>query len=346
MGQLIRLSQIKSNLEEYSNFEQQLIGMFGDSNIETFSVNQNQKTIFLNKPYVVGKNSILVFLNGQIKQRDSNTGYVELNEKTIYFINPLNYNDKVTIIHNRLNKFSNLMYTPIIPYNIHRHTYFITNDQKIYDAPFEFSKGDFKLKVYLNGLLLKASIDYLELDNKIEVITNMPVDSTLTLEVCEDKDNNYVPIRKLVKITNENLNQLIYTLDEEYKMSKNILKIYRNGILLRKGTHNDYEEIDRNSFKLNYSLKINDYLEIELIKFKNEIFNIIRDEHLVKDPSELEFKTQVPYILGESNLRIYLNGILLRNGEDEDYIELDINSFRLNRHCNIDDILEYEIIYY
>jgi hypothetical protein len=57
------------------------------------------------------------------------------------------------------------------------------------------------------------------------------------------------------------------------------------------------------------------------------------------------FTTVVPYDKGESNLRVYLNGVLLREGTNEDYSELSDTSFKLNFGLlPVDSIVEYEII--
>jgi hypothetical protein len=59
----------------------------------------------------------------------------------------------------------------------------------------------------------------------------------------------------------------------------------------------------------------------------------------------LTFDTIVPYTIGESNLRVYMNGMLMREGKDEDYTEVNSTSFKLNYdNLSIGSVVEYEII--
>jgi len=73
--QQIRLGQIKANLEGFMDFEQQLIAMFGDDNTERYLATENQQNFTLRKSYVVGKNSIKVFVNGILQNPEATDGY-------------------------------------------------------------------------------------------------------------------------------------------------------------------------------------------------------------------------------------------------------------------------------
>lgn len=352
--QLIRLSQIKSNLPEFIDFEQQLIAMFGDDDLERFIAKENQQTFTLSQSFPVGKNSLKVFVNGILQVEGPRDGFIEINPRTISFTEPLYKDDLVVVFHNRLKKYSQDMgKTRVAPYDIIRKTYFITSEnynQVVFEAPDFFQPGHNQIKVYANGVLLSLgeNLDYIENSTTtIKLSKQWPINTTITLEVIKGGLSIYKSHRFDFAILDSSQGkERTLVLPQNYKVGANNLKVYLNGVLLRKGASNDYEEINSNTLRFNYDLLKNSKIIAEVIHFAVDVFTILRKEIIINDDNKdkLNFVTERPYIMGESNLRVYLNGILLREGQDEDYVEVNENEFKFNNENEIGSVIEYEII--
>jgi hypothetical protein len=337
--QLIRLSQIKANLDGFLDFEQQLIAMFGDDSTERYVAIENQSIFTLQKPYILGKNSIKVFVNGILQNPGAENGYIEINQKMISFTEPLYQGDVVVILRQANTYYATLMgQTRAKGYNIYRITYFITEQNQysfIFDTPMAYQPGLNQLKLYANGMLLScgASFDYTELsENQFKLTSALDIGTTLTVEVITGGLNIYKCMRYPIFIDQAKSIQRTFLLADTYKMGANTLKLYLNGILLRSGSDNDYVEINTSTFQMNYNLNIGDILEAEITQFTIDVFTIRRVplEITEANKANMTFTTVVPYTLGESNLRVYLNGILLRAGINEDYVEVNETSFKMN----------------
>jgi len=279
---------------------------------------------------------------------------IEVNPKMIAFTEPLYEGDSVVIVRNCTNSFVLSMgQSRAKAYNIYRETYFITEQNQysfIYPTPFRYQPGLNQLKLYANGILLAcgASFDYLEIgEEEFKLVHPLPIGTTLTVEVISGGLGIYQCIRYPIFIDSAKSTQRIFSLVDPYKIGSNTLKVYLDGVLLRAGSSEDYIESTEYGFTMNYDLPIGSILEAEITTFTIDIFNIRRvaTEITQLNKTNMIFTTIVPYTMGESNLRIYANGILLREGINEDYIEVDTNHFKMNgTEIAIGTIIEYEII--
>lgn len=352
--QLIRLSQIRANLEGFMDFEQQLISMFGDEDTERFIAKPNQQTFILGKEYGVGKDAIKVFVNGILQIPGITNGYIEINSKMISFTEPLVENDVVIIVHNTFNRYSNLMGKDRVKaYDIFRQTYFINDsnvNQTIFNSPARYQRGLNQIKVYANGLLLVcgAGFDYVECsENEIQLMKPLKVGTTLTIEVITGGLRVFCCERYPYFIDSSKETQTEFVLPSNYRIGSNQLKVYLNGQLLRAGKTDDYLEASSNTVKFNYNLPIGSTLEFEITTFTVDVFTIVRKGIIVTDSMLVRPKitTITPYVMGETNLRVYLNGILLREGLTEDYTEIDETHFQIYfSNLKAGNVIEYEII--
>ena len=352
--QQIRLSQIKADLNGFMDFEQQLIAIFGDSYVRKYIAYADQIVFDLDKEYATGKHALRVFVNGVIQYEGEPNGWEEINNNTIRFLQPLKANDIVVIVYNTLPWYSNEMarYRISSIFNIFRNNNFITDtnlDQIIFDAPVSYVQGINQLSVYANGIHLMngASFDYVELsDNKIRMNRTYRKGTNIMWEVMVGGMDVFTRDIYSYIITSQNLNQTEFLLPKSYVPGTNTVKVYRNGVLLRKGAENDYVETDIQTITLNYTVPINNVITFEIITFNLEVLRIVREYRIINasNQSDIIFETP-PYIMGEKMLRVYLNGIMLDEDVNVDYTELTPTSFRYNKSpLGIDNVIEYEVI--
>lgn len=94
--QRIRLSQIKSQTVNYQDFDEQVVGM-GVPFYQEWVATEGQTDFILDTNYKMGIKSIKVFLNGVYQDEGVNASYIEVDEKTIRFNDPLYLNDWVMV---------------------------------------------------------------------------------------------------------------------------------------------------------------------------------------------------------------------------------------------------------
>lgn len=94
--QRIRLGQIKSQTVNYKDFDEQVVGMSVPFYQEWLAT-EGQTDFIVDTNYKMGINSIKVFLNGVYQDQGINASYIEVDEKTIRFNEPLYQNDWVMV---------------------------------------------------------------------------------------------------------------------------------------------------------------------------------------------------------------------------------------------------------
>lgn len=216
----------------------------------------------------------------------------------------------------------------------------ITDTTTVFDIPQSYIVGANELEIFLNGILLNQN-EYIELDsNHVQLLNTPPLNSSLLLQVTKGTGIifNRIISGDIIKNNNE------ITLAYNYVMYFNNLKVYLNGTLLRRGINDDYLETDINKITMNYALLPDDILTYEITNFNINAFDIFREEIIIDVNFNDTITTTNPYKMGEYNLKVYVNGLLMRLGLDEDYIELDNNNFKMNYSLPAGSIIFYEII--
>ena len=213
----------------------------------------------------------------------------------------------------------------------------ITNSDVVFDIPQGYVVGANELEIYLNGIMLNQN-EYIELDSfHVQLLNIPPIGSNLLLQVT--KGSGIIFNKIISGDFTQNGNEI--TLAHNYVVDSNNLKVFLNGILLRKGILNDYIENTANTITMNYSIGSN-VLTYEILDFNINAFEIMQEEITVNNTGIIT--TIIPFKKDEYNLKIYLNGLLMRVGINEDYVELDNNTFQFNYPLINGNILFYEII--
>jgi hypothetical protein len=125
--------------------------------------------------------------------------------------------------------------------------------QRVFALSKTYQMGTRQLEVYLNGLRMRQDDDYIESDEQsIEFLYDL-----------EQDDDVLLMVRAVINsgLHEEHVatqDQTIFTLQNPYGIGQNILQIFRNGSLQRKGR--DYREIDEYTVEFVYPLQVDDYL--------------------------------------------------------------------------------------
>jgi hypothetical protein len=355
--QKIKLRQIDSPLDSYVDFEQQMIAMLGEERIERFTATEGQQTFTLDQEYAIGQNSLKVFVNGILQKPDNENGYMEINSQMIQFTEPLFKDDLVIVVHNvAKSKAYEMALERVKAYNVERTTYFIddtNNTQLEFETPVRYNTGERHLKIYVNGILLSVgtNFDYVETsENTFTLNESLTTGDTLTVEVISGGKLAYSCYRYPYYIDSNKEGKTTFTLPRTYYVGDNNLKVYLDGVLLREGEGEDYVEVNSNTVEMNYAPSLGSTLEFENTSFAVDIFDIIRKDELISSTNsnldKVTFNTSQEYPMGEFLLRVYLNGVLLREGAGEDYTEVDNTTFQMNYALSEGDIIEYEIVTY
>lgn len=205
--------------------------------------------------------------------------------------------------------------------------------------------GNNSLEVYVNGRLQKINDDYIEVD-EYNVSFTYPLN-----------DGDYVLFKAngIAKINSPIHEEIIYkggaktfNLSYAYNIGDNSLSVYHEGLRLNVGT--DYEEVDNYTVKLLKTLSVED-----LLVFRRETHmaaNLTLDDgsHTTQETWKIRktieldeqriIEFEKSYIPGSHVLQVFENGILLTEGQNEDYIEKSSNSIELNYLADAGDQID------
>lgn len=141
----------------------------------------------------------------------------------------------------------------------------------------------------------------------------------------------------------KNQTNLIFTTSSNF--ISNSTRIYRDGLRLRPGINNDYVEMGSNQIIMTSPPHEDDSLSIDyklMSGTTNDKFN--EDLSGIKDESNLIFTTLNNFVSGTT--KVYRDGLRLRPGINNDYVEWGANEIKMNAAPFEDDTLtiDYEYI--
>lgn len=122
-------------------------------------------------------------------------------------------------------------------------------------------------------------------------------------------------------------NQTIFTAQKPYGLGTDNLQVLLNGLLMMKDV--DYKEIDDRTIEFLSPLEEDDYVLMCVIN-KNEKDVKAVVENIVIDKTTRIVKLNYAYQPGIDTIKVYLNGVLMNSGFEEDYIEIDSNTIKFN----------------
>ena len=161
---LIHPSQIQPTKEGYDNLQDQIeFGRFNSvmtgaapSLYEEFVSAEGQRDFTLTAgQYVVGDNSLQIYVNGQLMRVGADNDYIEIDNKSIQFTFGL-YEEDVVVFRVNGGKSGPSLY----------ETYIATDGQINFSLASSYSTGNNSLVIYINGAYQTLGIDYEEVDSK------------------------------------------------------------------------------------------------------------------------------------------------------------------------------------
>lgn len=160
---LIHPSQIQPTKDGYDNLEDQIeFGRFNSvmtgaapALYQEFSSMEGQRSFRLSSgDFIVGDNSLMVFVNGQLMRKGADNDYLEVDNKEIEFLFGLEEGDVVVL---RVNggKSGPSLYEELM----------IKEKRNSVHLGTSYTVGNHSLTVYVNGAYQTVDIDYLEVDS-------------------------------------------------------------------------------------------------------------------------------------------------------------------------------------
>lgn len=122
--------------------------------------------------------------------------------------------------------------------------------------------------------------------------------------------------------------QSVFTLSNEYVPNADNLRVYKNGLLMRRGASNDYVETDKNTVTFNYTLEAGDDLSFIIGNPLNNFFGQI--DTFTATASQTIFDLSFTYKPGNLEIDVFKNGLLMVAGSLNDYVETDSDTITFN----------------
>jgi len=168
--QKIRLSQVGSrNQSKFNNLGDEILSMSVPA-YEEFNITNHQTELNLTNRYVLGNNSLKVFVNGIYQEIGEQNSYVEVNEHTIRFNSSLEPGDWVMIRIEGAGSATTLA----DHIHINREPLYgaVNGSNRTFTLKYEPRKGT--EMVYKNGVLQSPGGEDYVIDGKIIVFNEAP----------------------------------------------------------------------------------------------------------------------------------------------------------------------------
>lgn len=185
-----------------------------------------------------------------------------------------------------------------------------------------YRMGTRQLEIYLNGMRMIQDDDYKEIDDHtIEFLFPLDKDDLVLFQVRAVINSGlHVEFTAL-------LGQTIFTLPQPYGINQNILQVFRNGNLLRKGR--DYKEINELTVEFNYPLEESDYITFHQAGATDPIAGTIMESEIGRVKINLGYTTMSLHDVAQT--------------QQTDYRDMYIDTFITDK--NIDPVLSYPYLY-
>lgn len=197
-----------------------------------------------------------------------------------------------------------------------------TENQRIFSLGKTYRMGTHQLEVYLDGLRMIENDDYIEKDDH-------------TVEFLFDVEEESFLLFMVRAVVNSGLHeefiatkdQTIFTLTSQYALHQNLLQVFRNGNLLRKGI--DYRELNDVTIEFMYPLQEKDFITFHQAGASDPVSSTLLETEIGRMKVNHGYTT---LLLQEST-----------NATLTDYVDMYLDSFIT--HDNIDVQKSYDYKY-
>lgn len=214
-----------------------------------------------------------------------------------------------------------------------REDYIVEGNDVIFNLHNRYIADNQHLRVYRNGELLIPNDDYVEnSDTSIKMNYELQPGVILTF-MCNSMSNVLSPIHEEIISTD---NQLEFKLKNTYIVGNNSLSIYVNGLRLECGK--DYAETDKETITLNTAFPTGTKLIFRQIANSSMKVEYNNNDYIQKTWKEninavagqTVIELNNTFIPGTGMIMVTLNGLLLWDGIEEDYIETNEKTLTFN----------------
>jgi len=188
-----------------------------------------------------------------------------------------------------------------------------------------YQPGNKSLKVFKNGVLQRLALDYIELSETIIKFLTALEENDLVTCVSDGRTNINSPIHEEYEYLDDSVFRLAY----RYNTGDNGLSVYLNGIRLSAGR--EYTEVDDYTVQITKTMIPGDLVvfrrethmaaEVELIDGSEFSQTTWSQRFNVINPLNRVFNLANAYVPGSKTLQVFVGGLLMLAGEDNDYME-------------------------
>lgn len=223
-------------------------------------------------------------------------------------------------------------------------THTSTDGQTTFNLGSQYAVGSNKLKVHIDGVLQNVGIDYTEASTtSVELTVPLEAGQIVTFEQDHILETTS-PIHE-TKIYDGNK---VFEVSP-YRIGDHSLSVYLRGLRLTVG--DDYEEVDNTHIKLLDSVSI---VSGEKVIFRRETHmagkvyyhdNVVAHEtwtqkYNVDVTGITELKLDKPYLPNTGMLYVYINGLMMDEGNTDDYIEADQSTIQFVNELEVGDLVK------
>ncbi|AOQ24729.1 hypothetical protein MTAT_04720 [Moorella thermoacetica] len=140
--------------------------------------------------------------------------------------------------------------------------------------------------------------------------------------------------------------QRVFNLTNSYVAGSRKLKVFINSILAHEGPDSDYIETDNHTVTFNYDLVEGDVVDFWMPQGGAVIASTVASgaylyEEYIATAGQTVFKLAGIYPVGNHSLQVFLNGLLQRPGQDNDYLEVDNRTVQFNRPLEAGSVVTF-----
>jgi len=204
-----------------------------------------------------------------------------------------------------------------------REDYTATSGQTVFNLGHSYQRGKNTLLVFVNGDLKKVSDDYVETDDTtVTFNSGLTAGDKVTFIIGFAPNNFYGEINTFTASDG----QTVFNLSFSYLQNNDEIEVFRNGLLMVKGSSDDYVESSSTSITFNTGLHSGDRVVVRKARDYTKALNWTGDyASFTATAGQTQFDWSTTegwtYTNGAHEIEVFKNGVLQLNGASEDYQE-------------------------
>ena len=197
--------------------------------------------------------------------------------------------------------------------------------------------GSNELDVFLNGMRLAKDSDYLELSpTTLKVLTSVAKDDILTVRV-RDRSNPLWTNTIITEFIELHSNIQSYVINSTFNTTSMFLEVYLNGALLIETV--DYVTTGFNQIDLLFTPSSGDTIICQIVDTNDRgVKQLIEHQTVVQGKTQYTLQS-FSVDVGDPNLEVYQNGVLLRFGVD--YAVATTTDIVFTNTLYVDDLITF-----